>query len=244
MKKVNKLAVILAMALCVVCVEYNNVCAHSLTPWSKIYTKQKAGGNYHFAISDAYHVNGNTVNYYWDNSTTKKYFDSSIKGGISMWDGIIKIKETDEKNAQLKITYNPDMTKNMIAYVNCTTPSLGHYSSNGVRAELVVSDIRNSKQFHKNSVFGHELGHVWGMDDLYDVNTNLASIYSKGDTYPKATQGDRNGMYICLNKPWYYASGPDRRAKYQKAPGVWAKNETLVIDGKSCKFDKNGYLVN
>ena len=63
-----------------------------------------------------------------------------------------------------------------------------------------------------------------GCCNLYDVNKNLSSIYANPYFYPKATQGDRNGIHICLNNPWYYASGPDRRAKYQKAPGVWAQN--------------------
>ena len=39
-------------------------------------------------------------------------------------------------------------------------------------------------------------------------------------------------------------SGPDRRAKYQKAPGVWARNESIEILGKLYTFDADGYVIN
>jgi len=221
----------------------SNVLAHSLTPLAKMYTKQKAGGYYHFAIGDWYHPNGKIVSYYWANSTVKSYFSTAIVGGINMWDGIIGIKETESKNAQMKVSYNPNIAADTAAYVVCTLPSNGHYEPGGVTTEMVIGNITKYSQTDKNKVLGHELGHVWGMEDLYDVNKNLSSIYANPYFYPKATQGDRNGIHICLNNPWYYASGPDRRAKYQKAPGVWAKNETLIINGKSCRFDANGFLV-
>lgn len=219
------------------------VSAHSLTPWAKLYTKEKAGGYYHFAIGDCYHPNGNTVNYYWANSTVKNYFSSAMTGGANMWGGIIIPKETNSQNAHMKVSYNPNIAANVAAYVVCIGPSIGHYEPSGTRTEMVIGNITSYSQTNKNKVIGHELGHVWGMDDIYDVNDTLASIYSRPYLYPMATQGDRNGIYICLNNPWYYASGPDRRAKYQKAPGVWAKNETLVINGKTCCFDANGYLI-
>lgn len=242
-KKFKDIFVLIFVSAFIVTILPSEVFAHSLTPWAKMYTKQKAGGAYHFAIGDDYHPNGNTVNYYWANSTAKNYFSSAMTGGANMWDGIIKAKETTSQNAHLKVSYNPNIAAGIAAYVVCYTPSNGHYAPGGQTTEMVIGNITKYTQTKKNMVLGHELGHVWGMEDLYDVNTNLASIYSKTYTYPKATQGDRNGIYICLNTPWYYASGPDRRAKYQKAPGVWAKNETLIINGKSCRFDANGYLV-
>ena len=115
----------------------------------------------------------------------------------------------------------------MAAYTVCYLAATNdyHYEPNGQTTEIVIGNITNYSQSDKNKVLGHELGYVWGLQDLYNDYTNLASIYCNSYKYPKATQGDQNGMNICLNLPWYYESGPDRRPKYQKAPGVWAKTK-------------------
>lgn len=220
--------------------------AHALKPWADMYTQKKAGGNYHFAIGNWYHPNGSGLNYYWVNSTTKNYFSTAMTEGVGMWDGMINVKETTVQNAQMSVVYNPNISVDIGAYVNCTVhvdDSDGHYKPQGSIAEMVLGNITGYSKKNKMQVLGHELGHVWGLMDLADITPKLSSIYASPYTYPKATQGDRNGMYICLNTPWYYASGPDRRAKYQKAPGIWAKSETLIIQGKKCTFDAKGYLI-
>lgn len=240
MKKIIKyISAFVATFMTITAVMPASASAHSLTAWANIYTKNKAGGNYHFAIGDVYHVDGNNVNYYWANNTTKKYFSDSMLYGVGLWNGMISATETTSANAHMKVTYNPNIG-DALAYVVCYEPSYGHYSPNETTTEMVLGNITGNSQKHKSEIIRHELGHVWGIDDLYDVNTTLESIYSQGDKYDYPTRHDKNALRIGLNNPWFYNS--DGTRKYQKSPGVWAKNETLNINGDSYKFDSNGIL--
>lgn len=240
MRKTIKFTFIIVMAIVTMTtVMSTSVSAHSLKSWSNIYTVDKAGGDYHFAIDDICHIDGNNVDYYWANTTTKNYFADAMEYGTWLWNGMIFTTETNSSNAQLKVSYNPNIG-DILAYVDCYSSSYGHYTANGVTTQMVLCDITGTTQKHKNEIVRHELGHLWGLCDLYNDNTTLESIYSQGDKYDYPTRHDKNAMRIGLNSPWFYNSNGTR--KYQKSPGVWAKNETLNINGDSFKFDANGIL--
>lgn len=221
------------------------VSAHSLTPWAALYTPERAGGNFQFSIGDFYHPPTNYVDYYFENSVARNNFLYSFSDGRDEWGGMIITNETTFLDrAIFKIQYNPNIAASTAAYVECVSPSVGHYGPGEISTKMVVGNITNYSQKNQAQVFAHELGHAFGINDLYQVNDNLSSIYSNTYRYPSATQMDRNALYICLDIPWYYMSGPDRRAKYQKAPGVWARNESIEILGKLYTFDADGYVIN
>ncbi len=226
--------------------------AHSLTPWSKAYNYKNAGGNHQFAIDDYTHISGRTFNYYWQDNNVKKDFETALKSGAAMWEGMINIKETSSTEAHAKITYDPrfpNEKEKKAAYVRSSDSSKTHYSKGEITAMLVIGNVTSYSLKEKSRILGHELGHLWGILDLYTNaddpkgKTNLESIYSQTNYYDTATRHDKNALFIGLNQPWFIdANG---KIKYQKSVSdsgtvSWAKNETY----NNYTFDSNGYLTN
>ena len=251
--RISKLIMMLMFAALFAAMTFS-ASAHSLTPWSKAYNYDNAGGTHQFGIGDYYHIRGRTFNYYWDKDDEvflKNKFESALKAGADMWDGMISIKETSPSEAHAKIRYDPRIPNSdddSAAYVMNSGPSYGHYGEGGAVSEMVIGNIASYAQIDKNKVLCHELGHLWGIVDLYRHNgnvgkTDLESIYSKTYAFDSATRHDKNAMFIGLDQPWFVdANG---KVKYQKSVSAsgavtWAKNETY--NGHT--FDSSGYLTN
>lgn len=155
--------------------------AHSLTPWANYYPYGSAGGDHHFSIMDSYHIDGNTVKFFWANTSTKNLLSANLTNGVAMWDGLINAVETSSSNANLKITYNPNSTYDRKAYTDLLVPS-GHYGVYKGDLQIVITkDGSNLSSTMRSRTMCHELGHVWGIDDIYNKNTgwpysNLESI--------------------------------------------------------------------
>jgi len=220
--------------------------AHSLQDWANHYTQAKANATYSFAIrSYPHHMNGSAFNYFFANSTVKSYFGTAISDGISSW-GIISGAETTSANAHTKITYIPSTHPS-----NAKTPGSCTYYSGDAN-----SHFRTGQQSHGNHdseikfylpaksyttyekmiLSAHEVGHLWGIDDLYTVGKeNLTSIYSQGYVFTAPTRHDKNAMRICLNTRWFDdGSGILKRLK---SPGAFAKSEWIG----NYYFDSSGY---
>ncbi len=218
--------------------------AHSLTPWANYYPYGSAGGDHHFSIMDSYHINGNTVKYFWANTTTSNLLSSSMTNGVKLWDGLINAVETSSSSANLKVIYNPNSTSNRDAYTEIFIPS-GHYGVyDGLQITFTYNGAYNTSTM-KSKTMCHELGHVWGIDDIYNKDTgypysNLNSIMNSIEGNSGPTRHDKNAMRICLNNPFFDTGNG---WKYQKSPGVWAKNEWIVKNGKSHYFDSSGMKV-
>ena len=257
MKKVKsigkKLVVLLIFGVLCAAMTFS-ASAHSLTPWSKAYNYDNAGGTHQFAIQNSSHISGRTFNYCWKNDYVKNNFESALKDAAALWDGMISIKETSRSEAHAVIRYSPEECNNTIiyddveaaAFVRINTSS-DHIPLGAEMAEMVIGDITDYSHENKSQILAHELGHLWGIDDVYYHNgekgkQDLDSIYSQTNLIPKPTIHDKNAMFIGINKPWFVdANG---KVKYQKsvsASGVvtWAKGETY--NGHT--FDSSGYLT-
>ena|GEM_PF-2241274 len=213
--------------------------AHNLIPWANRFTKSAANSTYSFAIGDRYHINGKTAYYYWDTTNAKNLFQSYLTNGANLWGGMINIVETSSSSANVKISYSPEVSS---AYIAELIGGDSHFGTN-VKAELVIGNITTSNwpQVRRNTLMAHELGHLWGIDDLYrppNPKTNLESIYSDIEYYYTApTRHDKNAMYICLNDPWYQDTNGSW--KRWKSPGTFATNEWC----DDSWFNSSGYWV-
>ena len=186
----------------------------------------------------------NNVNYYWDNNTTKSYFSSALTDGVKMWGGMITATETSQSKAHVKITYNPNVIIDAAANVITVIPSYGHYEPNETTTTMNIFNIINYSYLQKTQVFGHELGHLWGINDLYCYGKkNLDSIYSDTYAFSAATRHDKNAMYICLNNPWFDTGNSNARWKRQISPGVWAKSQWLNLGSNAYYFNSSGIMV-
>lgn len=244
----SKLMMVLLFAVLFVATTFS-ASAHSLTPWSKAYNYDNAGGTHQFAIGDFYHISGRTFNYYWDESwedaSDKNSYKTALIDAATLWDGMISIKETSPSEAHAVIKYDPrfpNSDDDKAAYVTTSRPS-NHYVPGEVMTEMVIGDIIGKLNINTESKLAHELGHLWGIEDLYAHNIkDLESFYSKTGL-SKPTIHDKNALFIGINQPWFVdANG---KVKYQKSvsdSGVvtWAKNETY----NGYTFDSNGYLTN
>lgn len=109
---------------------------------------------------------------------------------------------------------------------------------------MVIGDFK----IDKAGVLCHELGHLWGIKDLYrqdddsEGKTNFESMYSNTSLF-KPTIHDKNAMFIGINNPWFVdTNGKVKRHKSVSATGAvtWYENETY----NGYTFDSNGYLTN
>lgn len=78
MKKIMKIVSCLVALATVTITPTLSVSAHDLGRWADYYTDVNANGNDNFGIMDAYHIDGRTANYGWENNTAKNYFNTLI----------------------------------------------------------------------------------------------------------------------------------------------------------------------
>ena len=202
--------------------------AHSLQNWANLYTKNAANSTNAFAIDYSYHMNGNTANYYWANNTTKNSFAVGLTSGVSMWEGMISLSETASSSAHFKISYDPEESSYEGKCFRNAGDSNRHFRQGQGDAEIVLYEESNDFSTNKKRrLMAHELGHLWGIADLYDVGKrDLDSIYSK-DAFDPVTRHDKNAMRIGLDVPWY-DNGNDSW-KYQYSPGQFTGNVSSSV---------------
>ena len=212
--------------------------AHSLQSWANMYTPSNAITNnvFQFTILFAHHMNGKNVNYYWTNYTARTHFETAVVNAFnSSWSGMISGTETTSANAHLRISYDVITPPPSYAGIRINHGGDANYhyrqgiqSHGSTDAEIIFyNDTASYSSTDKQRIAAHELGHLWGIGDLYNHPNggNLESIYSQPYAYATATRHDKNAMYIGLNDPWF--QNWDGKWWYQKSPGVWAYNEWI-----------------
>ena len=232
--------------------------AHSLVPWAGLYSMDNVNNNYQFALFNCSHMEGDTVYYHWESENLRNEFSDAFENGVSKWDGLIKAKEKnpsdaymliaryDENIHPIKHNFEEEFIEDTFAYVWPYGPNT-HARKGQDDIEMILVDVDRLYDFERAKVFAHELGHVWGIGDLYREYDNLESNYSSD--YGYFTRHDKNAMYICLNNPWFKEANGN--TKYQKTPvlsgGTWQRqwtvNEWKTIDNKEYYFDNNGKMA-
>lgn len=229
MKKTKKIFFSFVMATVILVATSFSVSAHDLTPWVNHYPPNMAGGNYQFAFGNVYHMQSSTIKYYWTTSAAKTHFQSAMNDVHTMWGKKINPVETSSSTtAHLKITYNPDTTGNR-AYITLLVGSEKHYAIGGngtgkVFPEVVMTygnanDSYLSQPAEKRFTMAHELGHAFGITDLYGYSASLDSMYSHRG-FTEATRHDKNAMNIALGNPWFI--NWDDKIYNQNSPGNWS----------------------
>ncbi|MCL2018961.1 MAG: hypothetical protein FWG70_04300 [Oscillospiraceae bacterium] len=191
-------------------------------------------------------MNGSSINYVWANNTTQTTFGTALSQAFSSsWGGMISGSNTTSANAHLRIAYDSITQPTGIAAIApINGGDANKHFRQGLQSHgshdsgiLFYMDSANYSADIKKQLTAHELGHLWGIEDLYRHGfTNLESIYSQPYAYNTATRHDKNAMYIGLNNPWF-DDGTGNGWKRLKSPGVFAVNEWH--DGYY--FNSNGY---
>jgi len=254
MKKATKPARVMLTVIAIVIVATIvsiSAFAHSLQSWANYYTPNNAITNsaFQFTIDYSYHMSGNSINYFWADNTAKTYFETALTDAFSSsWGGMISGTETASSSAHLKIIYDiatqpPDAAAVANRYGGDANHHFRKGSQGNSKHDAEVTFFKDSASYSstdKQRLAAHELGHLWGIGDLYNHlnGTNLESIYSQPYYYATATRHDINAMNIGLNNPWF--QNVDNKIRYLKSPGIWAVYEWIQ---DIYFFNSNGNLV-
>ena len=228
-KTIVFLSILLSMLILFSVLSY----AHSLSSWVSRYPATSANTTYSFGIMNRYHIDGKNVKYYYTNSSVKTNFNDAIVGSFSTsWKNLITGTEvSNAESAHVKLYYDPiNQPANVAATTTCYIGD-NHYGLGSDDIKIVF--YKDSKDYSVNSkriLAAHEFGHLWGIDDLYNYNNNLDSIYSHSYDFTYATRHDRNAMRICLNNLWFNPGG-NQVWQYQSSPGVFIKRADVNQDG-------------
>ncbi len=208
--------------------------AHTLTPWRNTYTPSLANSTYSFGFMNCYHIDGKNIKYYWNNSTSKSYFNQAITGAFTVsWNNLISGTEiTSITDAHITIMYDPIEQPANIVAVARNTQGEGHYILGDSTSKIIF--YKNSKDKSadfKRTVAAHEIGHFWNIADF--SNRSLDSIYSNSNIYDSVSRHDFNAMRIAINDLWFNPGG-NQVWKYQPTPG------TFILRGD---LDQNGQIT-
>lgn len=222
-KSIKIISILISIILIIPIFSYSAM-AHSLLTWYNRYKISKANSTYAFSIDNAVHIDGNSVNYYWYNETSKQLLNTEVVTSFpNIWNNIISGHETTPENAHIQLSYNSvDQPDNVLARTKWHVTILFHtHIRTGKKdAEIIFYEmhVQDKSQQDKYNTAGHEFGHLFGLADTYKKNKTLNSIYSNTGLYA-ATRHDKNGLRIGLNNLWYE---PVQGAWwYQPKPDEW-----------------------
>lgn len=205
--------------------------AHDLYEWSYHYPASEADQNNSFGIGYSCHVKGRTTYYSWADNSVASYFGSALQAAENSWGGMINI-ENDSSLASwtISIAYDNQLSGEVEMLVSTVNSGYNHYSLNEGHGLLLINEFtKNYSAEEKRKCLTHELGHFWGISDLYYYNLNLNSIYSNQYSFAEPTRHDKNAMYIGQDRPWYYDA--NNNLKFLKKPEVFAANEWVYSVG-------------
>ncbi len=201
-----------------------SVSAHRLDNWSQTYTVANANSTYSFAFNNSAHINGKIVKYCWENNTAKSYFSSYLINGFTVgWKGLLAGVETTSSEAHVILRYDPiaQPTDKLAEVVLNSYDENQHIRPGYEDSEMIIyREAVDKNPTTKLQIMTHEIGHLWGITDLYNNTTTLESIYSKPYNYNHATRHDLNALRIGLNNLWF-DPGTGGVWSYQESPGLW-----------------------
>jgi len=206
--------------------------AYDLSGWKDVYDPHNANTETSFGFSNGRHMDGNVLYYYWADQQAKDKLGSALAEGVGMWDGMIIANETtDPQAADITISYDDDINAEYPAVTIRYGSIKDEIRPGQGDAEIIVHyEPANSTDTTNMQMMGHELGHLWDIDDLYTYGlTNLDSMYSQLYVYDEATRQDMNAMYIAQDNPWFLDE--NNKWRHYLSPGVWVQNDFLNIDG-------------
>jgi glucan-binding YG repeat protein len=234
--------------------------AGDLSTWGSYFSHtQSVVNTYRFALyrpfSDGrvFHVEGNTITYCYGDTVASTRLGTTIPTQAqSRWKNYLTFSKTSLANANVIIGYeqfaplavSPGSLASTAFGSNDADTNGVIYKNGCIVMTFYASSTVNLSDATLSSTFAHEMGHVAGLADVYDLslsanrvsmnimyseNTNSASVY------------DLNGLYITRHNPWYrsIAGGPWSR---WNSPGVlmsgWHK-----IDGYWYYFNSLGTML-
>lgn len=220
-----------------------SVDAHRLESWANTYSANNVNSTYTFAIMNSAHIDGKNLNYYWENSTVKNNYKNALSAAAAdAWDNMISLNETSKSNAHVILKYDPINHPSDYAALTSLNgcDSSQHIRKGGNDAEIkFYGETKNYNANDKKILAAHELGHLWGIDDL--DGDNYDSIFSYSYSFSKATRHDKNALRIGLNNLWF-DPGTGGVWKYQQTPENFYYRGDVNLDGSITVTDARKVL--
>lgn len=184
------------------------VYAHSLELWANAYSDATVN-NVYFKIHNSRHIDGNIIYYHFSNNTTQTEYGNAFLTGIALWGGLISGVSTSSYSAHTTVQYKNRIGVGGIlgeTQIEAITGDSYHIRRNTILKDSKIVFYNYNGTYPRSAVAAHELGHLWGIADLYNtVWGNLfedQSIYD-GTTLTEPSRWDRNAMRIGIKDFWF-----------------------------------------
>ena len=183
--------------------------SHNMQTWAEKYGIQRANMN-HFALHDERHIDGNKVYYRFSNSSSRTAYETAVASAINSWCGIISGEEASSLYAAhvkliYKSTVSPDGYSGLTA-IEPKTSTNYHIRKNRISKDATITFYYHQNENRKMTA-AHELGHLWGIEDLYNFwgsFLSTVSIYGgSASSFSAPTRSDRNALRIGAKDFWF-----------------------------------------
>lgn len=206
------------------------VSAHTMTSWAEYYNMPYAYQNFFALDATKQHIESTKVYYHFANSATKREYEEHFPCGINAWATLLQGEETILSfNAHVNVTYYnsvcPDeaLGRTARASVSGNDYHIERHKLTNEAEIIFCSFYFYNMDLAKQAAAAHEVGHLFGIEDLYEDHSYLPatiSLYTgyseNGTQFP--TQSDRNAMRIAIENYWFETNSA---WKYQTSPGMF-----------------------
>ncbi len=146
-----------------------------------------------------FHMGSKNTTFTYSDATAEAY-EPHVDSGISMWGSYINMTRNDEEYMGTIATVHNEQY-DAVAWVDLFGYSLSppyHRTSWTLTINIPEFDDSEMEAEHKKRAIAHEIGHVYGLADLYEgYETQI--MYGYANSNSEVTTYDKWGMEICTD---------------------------------------------
>lgn len=168
-------------------------------------------------MSSRLHRGQKALTYNFKYAADKTKYASVFTSGTSLWGSSISCTEGSASAAQLSIWSVSDSGKPYTAATRLTASTNSHIT----KAEMVINSavFDGKSSAVKTRTIAHEIGHVFGLDDLKDSANDTKIMWYSASSSKNVTQSDLYGMKVVTHahKSHSFASPVSYSSTYHRS---------------------------
>ncbi|MCL2083617.1 MAG: hypothetical protein FWH04_10380, partial [Oscillospiraceae bacterium] len=170
--------------------------------------------NQGWVFQDAEHTNflhakSKKYDYRYSSKAIKDKYVSFFSSGIGIWGNLIDMREKDKsKNVVAEGPLRPSST---LAIAKVSYNKGKQHITRWMITVNTEGRFMSISTTGKNRIMGHEIGHVYGLGDLYDAKNRGKLMVGIYENMGGITASDKRGMEVMTGAHKKHAKGNDRR---------------------------------